>query len=162
MDGATGIVFDNRQKLLLVKRRDVPVWVFPGGGIEKNETPERAVVREIFEESGYKVKILKKVAEYKYKGIKKKNHVFKCQILSGHSRISQESKEVALFNLNNLPNPRHPVIDQWLKDLRLNKRGIIKKQIEPVKTQDVLLQIFRYPIPVLRYLLFKLGFRINT
>lgn len=45
-------MFDNHQKLLLVKRRDVPVWVFPGGGIEKGETPERAVVREVFEESG--------------------------------------------------------------------------------------------------------------
>jgi len=97
MDGATGIVFDNRQRLLLVKRRDVPVWVFPGGGIEKGETPEMAVEREIFEESGYKVKIVKKIAEYKYKSVERKNHVFECRISSGDSRVSPESKEVAFL-----------------------------------------------------------------
>jgi|SRR5581483_8053500 len=161
MDGSVGIVFDYRGKLLLVKRRDVPVWVFPGGGIEKNETPEKAVEREIFEESGYKVKITKKIAEYRYRG-SGKNHVFKCKIISGSSKTSPESKEVAFFSPDNLPNPRHPVIDQWLKDLRLNRKTVIKKQIEPIKTREVLLQIFKYPIPVLRYFLFRLGFRINT
>jgi len=162
MDGSVGIVFYNQGKLLLVKRRDVPVWVFPGGGIERGETPEKAVVRETLEESGYKVRITKKIAEYKYRGSEKINHIFKCKIISGNSKISSESKEIAFFSLDNLPNPRHPVIDQWLKDLRLNQRTVIKKQIEPVKTRDVLLQIFKYPIPVLRYLLFRLGVRINT
>jgi len=48
MDGAFGLVFGRSlNEILLVKRRDVPVWVVPGGGIEKNETPEDAVVREI-------------------------------------------------------------------------------------------------------------------
>ena len=69
MDGSVGIVFYNQGKLLLVKRRDVPVWVFPGGGIVENETPEKAVIREVLEESGYKVKILKKLLNTKVRSI---------------------------------------------------------------------------------------------
>ena len=61
----TAVIFTkDRKKTLLIKRRDVPVWVLPGGGIEKNESIETAIVREIYEESGYRVKITKKIGEY--------------------------------------------------------------------------------------------------
>jgi len=52
-----GVVFSPDEKqVLLTKRRDVPVWVLPGGGIERNENPEDAIVREILEETGFHVK----------------------------------------------------------------------------------------------------------
>lgn len=52
MDGAIGITFNKKGQLLLVKRRDIPIWVMPGGRIEPNETPQKAAIRESFEESG--------------------------------------------------------------------------------------------------------------
>lgn len=45
-------------RVLVIKRR-IPdgslVWQFPGGKIEKHETPEQAAVREAFEEVGLMV-----------------------------------------------------------------------------------------------------------
>lgn len=65
-NGAHAIVFnDDKSRVLMVKRRDVPVWVFPGGGIEPNEKPEDAAIRETEEESGYKVKVKRLVGIYK-------------------------------------------------------------------------------------------------
>ena len=100
MDGAFGLVFGRSlNEILLVKRRDVPVWVVPGGGIEKNETPEEAVVREIFEESGYRIKVRKEIARYIYRKSKKINYLFDCKIISGKPTTSSESKDVRFFSI---------------------------------------------------------------
>lgn len=40
-------------------------WTFPGGGIGKNETPEKAGIRELEEELGLKVATLKVVGQVK-------------------------------------------------------------------------------------------------
>lgn len=47
-------------KILLVKHKKFKKWVQPGGHIEHNETPEEAAVREVWEETGVKVKLLGK------------------------------------------------------------------------------------------------------
>jgi len=39
-------------------------WTFPGGSIERRESPEDAVRREVFEETGIIVKPLKKVGSF--------------------------------------------------------------------------------------------------
>ncbi|MBF0208465.1 MAG: NUDIX hydrolase [Oligoflexia bacterium] len=73
MDGSSVIAFcKDRKQIVMVKRRDVPIWVIPGGGIEKGESPETAAVRETKEESGFNVKIIRKVAEYTHIGSQKK------------------------------------------------------------------------------------------
>ena len=42
---AAAVFSSDLQSILLIQRRDVPVWVLPGGGIEPNETAEEAIVR---------------------------------------------------------------------------------------------------------------------
>ena len=46
------------KKILLVKHRHFNRWVQPGGHIEYNEVPEETAIREAYEETGIKVKIL--------------------------------------------------------------------------------------------------------
>lgn len=46
------------KKILLVHHKKYNKWVQPGGHIEDNETPEEAALREVYEETGVKVKLL--------------------------------------------------------------------------------------------------------
>lgn len=55
---ATGIVFNCRGEVLLIKHRKLHVWLPPGGHVEENELPDDAVLREIYEETGIRAEIL--------------------------------------------------------------------------------------------------------
>jgi len=46
------------KKILLVHHKKFNKWVQPGGHIESNETPEEAAIREVYEETGIKIKLL--------------------------------------------------------------------------------------------------------
>ncbi len=46
------------KKILLVLHKKFNKWVQPGGHIEEDETPEETAVREVFEETGIKVKLV--------------------------------------------------------------------------------------------------------
>lgn len=55
---AGGIVRDDRDRILLVRRGQEPErgrWSIPGGRVEPGETSQDAVVREVFEETGVRV-----------------------------------------------------------------------------------------------------------
>ena len=58
------VAFDERGRLLLVKRANPPaqgLWSIPGGRVEPGESAEIAVVREVLEETGLMVTILREV-----------------------------------------------------------------------------------------------------
>jgi len=156
-------VFDkSRKKILLVKRRDVPVWVIPGGRIEKGETSERAAVRETKEESGYDIKIIRKIAEYTHRGSNKRNNLFEAVVVGGKARLSNESKEVAFFDVDKLPEPHHPLISDWLGDLNKKSKDVIRREIQGVTIKQALGQIHKHPVAVIRFILTRFGIRINT
>ena len=51
-------VFNPKSKnFLMVNHKKLGKWVQPGGHIELNEDPEEASLREVFEETGIKVKL---------------------------------------------------------------------------------------------------------
>lgn len=64
--GVRVIVVRNR-RVLLVSHWYAPwAWTLPGGGIDKGESPEDAAMREVYEETGFKVHSLGgKIGEYR-------------------------------------------------------------------------------------------------
>ena len=55
---ATGAVLNGKGQVLMIRHRKLGVWLFPGGHVEENETPDDAVLREILEETGIRAEIL--------------------------------------------------------------------------------------------------------
>lgn len=54
---ATGVVINEKREVLLILHKKLGVWLPPGGHVEPNETPDTAVLREIFEETGVRATI---------------------------------------------------------------------------------------------------------
>ena len=64
LPSVTILVFDPEDRVLLVKHHNHELWVAPGGAIEPDETPEHAALREMEEETGYKVVIEENLGTY--------------------------------------------------------------------------------------------------
>ncbi|MUK87959.1 NUDIX domain-containing protein [Ornithinibacillus sp. L9] len=76
--GSAAICVSEDKKLLMVRGAGSDVWAVPSGGIEKGETPEECCVREVKEETGYDVEVIKSlfVKETEIKGINVKTYYF--------------------------------------------------------------------------------------
>ena len=101
--GAFNVVIVN-QKVLLVKRRDFPLWDLPGGVVESDELPSEAAIREMYEETGYEVQIDYEFARYIDKTRNDCQHLFKSHIINGEfKRTTTETRDLRWFSLNQLP-----------------------------------------------------------
>lgn len=163
MEAVAGIVFDpTHASVLLVQRRDIPVWVLPGGGLEKGESPETAVCREIAEETGFQVEVIRKVAQYEPRNkLAQRTHFFECRIIGGKSTTGAESRSVQFFSTNRLPllPPPYPF---WIKDAMQNYDTTLYKEVEGVSYWILLKLLILHPILVIRFLLTRMGIHINS
>lgn len=109
-----GIVKDKDNKILIIQRAKVEKgtdevklsWAFPGGKIENGETKEKAVEREILEETGYIVKACKIINEKQHSQFPVYAYYIEC-LLVNNSAVStpdpDEIKQVLFVDHEDLP-----------------------------------------------------------
>ena len=77
-----GIALMHRKDV--IKRKDFQeYYTFPGGGLEKGESLEEGTIREIKEEFGIEVKIIKKLYELKSEKFNQFEVFFLCEYVKG-------------------------------------------------------------------------------
>ncbi|SFM47587.1 mutator mutT protein [Gracilibacillus orientalis] len=65
----SAILLENNKVVLIKRNRDGQIYyVFPGGGIEKGETPDLAAKREAFEELGVNINVNECFGKVEYNG----------------------------------------------------------------------------------------------
>jgi ADP-ribose pyrophosphatase YjhB (NUDIX family) len=96
--------------ILLVKEPDDGGWSLPGGWADVGETPAGAAVREVYEESGYRVRALRLVAAYdrdRHGHPPIPYHVYKlvflCEIVDYTPSLAVDADGVAFFGEHELP-----------------------------------------------------------
>ena len=122
-----GAVF-RQNRLLLVRERVDGGWTMPGGWADVGDVPSEAAEREVWEESGFRVKAHRVIGIYdaNRSGPLEVFHAFKiiflCNLVGGEARPSNETSEVDFFGQDEIPsvlsgertNPRH-ILDAFSK-----------------------------------------------
>lgn len=109
----TAIVEFPSNQILLVKRGTVVFkgyWALPGGRVDPGETAEQAIVREVKEETGLDVMIVKKIGEYHESGVQdgiRYDYYPTCFVVKPIGgkikRPKKEIEDIKLVDLKNTP-----------------------------------------------------------
>ena len=79
-----GIGFALMHRIGVTKRKDYQeYYTFPGGGLEEGESLEEGVLREIKEEFGINVKVVKKLYENSSNKFNHKEYYYLCEYIDG-------------------------------------------------------------------------------
>jgi 8-oxo-dGTP diphosphatase len=122
----TAIIPFPPNKILLIKRRTAPFigyWALPGGRVDPGETVEQTVVREVKEETGLDVAIVRKIGEYHEQGVQGGAEYdyypacFLVNVVGGEIRKQEsEIEEAKLFSLDEVPEELAFEHAQMIKD----------------------------------------------
>lgn len=122
------IIFDDQRRVFLQKRADVGLWGIPSGHVEPGETVEQAAKREVFEETGYHIRIEKLIGVYSdpasqvfhYPDGKVVHFIttyFLGKISGGNLNVDPaESLDVAFFSVHEMPKDLLTMHPMWLED----------------------------------------------
>ncbi len=114
--GVFGLIFDEKKRVLLCHRRDMDLWNLPGGGLEKKESVWNGLRREVKEETGLNVKIIK-ISKIYFKSKEKETvFCFVCKIINGKITINDEADKIEYFEFKKLPRNTAKSHVQRIKD----------------------------------------------
>lgn len=107
--GCSAIIFDENKKVLLTRRTDNGQWCLPGGAMEPGESAAEACAREVWEETGLRVRATRLVGVYSnpnqlvvYPDDNKVHIValsFEAEVLGGELGLSDETTDFGYFSM---------------------------------------------------------------
>ena len=128
---ATAIIPYSQDAILLIKRNTVPFkgfWALPGGRAEPGETVEQTIVREVKEETGLDVIVVRKIGEYHELGTQDNVDYeyypacFLVRFVSGEiQRQRSEIQEIKLFKMREIPRNLAFVHNDMIRDYLASK-----------------------------------------
>jgi 8-oxo-dGTP diphosphatase len=121
---AGGIVFDPGGRLLLIRRGQEPslgTWSVPGGRCQPGEAGDAACVREVFEETGLRVTVLRpagQVVRAGPGGVRYEIEDFVCAVTGGTLQAGDDATDARWVNRAELDAlelaPQlHDTLDGW-------------------------------------------------
>jgi 8-oxo-dGTP diphosphatase len=103
-----GVVVDEAGRVLVVRRRDNGHWEAPGGILERDETFEEGVIREVQEETGLIVEVEHLSGAYKNMDRSIVALVYRCRPGQGHAHETAEASAVRWINPAEVPTLMAP------------------------------------------------------
>lgn len=110
--GCSAAILDDQGRVLLTKRTDNGQWCLPGGGVDSGESVAEACEREVWEETGLRVRVKRLVGVYSHTDMlvvyPDGNQVqifslhFEVEVLGGQLGLSHETTEVGYFSLDEM------------------------------------------------------------
>jgi 8-oxo-dGTP pyrophosphatase MutT (NUDIX family) len=110
--GCSAAIFDERRRILLTRRADNGQWCLPSGGMESGESAAEACEREVFEETGLRVRVMRLVGVYSHPDQLvvypdgNKAHIvalhFEAEVIGGELGLSDETTDFGYFSLDEL------------------------------------------------------------
>jgi 8-oxo-dGTP pyrophosphatase MutT (NUDIX family) len=129
--GAFAVILDDQRRVLLCHRRDMDAWNLPGGGVEAEEAPWDAVVREVREEVGLVASVVRVTGLYWKPDTDELVFNFECTIASGTPGTSDEADAAEYFSIEDLPANTAPKQVQRIRDALAGNGVAMRVQTGP-------------------------------
>ena len=105
--GCSAAIFDEHGRIFLTRRTDNGQWCLPGGGMDAGESVAEACEREVWEETGLRVRVKRLVGVYSHSDQLvvypdgNKAHIvalhFEAEVIGGKPGLSNETTDFGYF-----------------------------------------------------------------
>jgi ADP-ribose pyrophosphatase YjhB (NUDIX family) len=129
--GVAAVIPNGEGRILLQRRSDNGLWGLPGGSVEIGESVRNAILREVREETGLGVEVVRLIGVYSDPRIQIVRYpdgnvvhyistLFACRILAGELQTGDETLELRFFDPADPPDDLVPMHRIRIQDALTN------------------------------------------
>jgi ADP-ribose pyrophosphatase YjhB (NUDIX family) len=116
--GVVGIIRNEKNEILLLRhtyRGNRFPWGLPSGWLDPREDPAEGIVREIREETGLEVRVVRPILVDNARIIRRIDIIFLCEKVRGEFRPSDEVDGMQYFKIDSLPGMMPTQLETLMK-----------------------------------------------